>query len=101
MQGGKPAALMGGTGPQVITPSSKWPTLTPEIEAKLKTQYFQVVYLNANGKMIPAASGGGKLYVGSQDYSSLTTGSAQTSQPLQQEEQGESTLARIARLAGL
>lgn len=102
MQGGKPAALMGGTGPQIITPSSKWPTLTPEVEAKLKTQYFQVVYLNANGKMIPAASGGGKLYVGSQDYPSLTAGSAQTGQPLQQEEQGEAnSLSRIAHLAGI
>jgi hypothetical protein len=102
MQGGKPAALMGGRGPQLITPSPKWPTLTPEVEAKLKTQSFDVVYLKVNGKLIPAASGGGMLYVGSQDFPSLTAGSSQTSQPLQQEEQGEANgLSRIAHLAGI
>jgi hypothetical protein len=101
LQGDRPAALMGGRGPQPITSSPKWPTLTPQIEAKLKTQSFDVVYLKVNGKLIPAASGGGMLYVGSQDYPSLTSGTAQTNQPLQQEEQGDSPLSRIAHLAGI
>lgn len=101
LQRGKPAALMGGRGPQPITSSPKWAKLTPEIEAKLKTQSFDVVYLKVNGKLIPAASGGGMLYVGSQDYPSLTVMPSQGTQPLQQEEQGDSPLSRIAHLAGI
>lgn len=100
LQGSTPSALMGGRGPQPITSSSKWTTLTPEIEDKLATQSFSVVYLKVNDKLIPAASGGGKLYVGSQDYPLLTAGSAMR-ESRERKTQDDILLDKMLTIAGL
>ena len=56
----------------------------------------KVGYININGKLVMALNTGHKWKVGPKVYKMLTT-----NQPLQQEEQGDSPLSRIAHLAGI
>jgi hypothetical protein len=92
MKGGK---LIASDGDEIL-PTSTGREVDQQYVRDPINKMNKVGYININGKPVMALNTGHKWKVGPQVYKMLTT-----NQPLQQEEQGDSPLSRIAHLAGI
>jgi len=71
MQGGKPM-VKSGNGLTPVEPSKMWFELTPDVEAKARTQGFGKISISVNGQIIFGLEGGGKVIVSPKDFQKLS-----------------------------
>ena len=68
---GRDAYVKSGNGTTIINPSKRWETLTPEIEAKARSQGFRKIAMSVNGGTIYGLEGRGQVIVSQMDYGTI------------------------------